>query len=217
MTANDDELDDDPGRDTVVDGDPAADPAADPIEFLARDAILGPVVAEHGRLTLDPADDVFERLIVSVLRQQVSMDAAAAIRGRLFDAIEVTPAGIRAVDDAVLREAGLSRQKIRYVNAIADAFFEHGWTREEFERMSDAEVIETLTAITGVGEWTARMQLLFALGREDVFPVGDLGVRKGMIALFDREMTRAEMVEAAERWAPYRSYASLYLWRAYEG
>lgn len=213
MTATDDEPDDDPGSDVTAD----QDPAADPIEFLARDAVLGPVVAEHGRLTLDPAEDVFERLVVSVLRQQVSMDAAAAISGRLFEAIEVTPAGVRAADDQVLRDAGLSSQKVRYVNAIADAFHEHGWTRADFERMSDAEVVETLTAITGVGEWTARMQLLFALGREDVFPVGDLGVRKGMVALFDREMTRAEMVEAAERWAPYRSYATLYIWRAYEG
>lgn len=197
---------------------PSDDPTADdPIAYLARDPVLGPVVDEHGPVTIEPAEDLFERLLVSVLRQQVSMDAAAAIQKRMFDAVKATPAAVRAVDDDVLREAGLSRQKVRYVNAIADAFVENRWTRAEFERMSDDEVVDALTDITGVGEWTAQMQLLFALGREDVFPVGDLGVRRGMEALFDREMSRAEMVREAERWAPFRSYASQYLWLVYEG
>ena len=199
--------------------DPSSDSAHpdDPHEFLREDDLLAPLVAEFGELELDRADDLFDRLVTSVLRQQVSMASAAATRERLEEAVSVTPASILDVDDAVLRQAGLSRQKTRYVNEIAAAFREHGWTRADFEAMSDEEVVDVLTDITGVGEWTARMQLLFALGREDVFPVGDLGIRKGMEALFDREMTRAEMVEAAERWRPYRSYASLYVWRAYEG
>jgi DNA-3-methyladenine glycosylase II len=78
--------------------------------------------------------------------------------------------------------------------------------------MDDAAVVDELTAITGVGEWTAEMQLMFSLGREDVFPVGDLGIRKGMRELYG-DITRAEMVERSEAWAPYRSYASRYLWR----
>jgi len=83
--------------------------------------------------------------------------------------------------------------------------------------VDDAAVIEELSSIHGVGTWTARMQLMFALGREDVFPVGDLGIRKGMHAVVDPDLDRAAMVAHAERWAPVRSYASLYLWRAVEG
>ncbi|WP_323676750.1 DNA-3-methyladenine glycosylase 2 family protein [Halorubellus sp. PRR65] len=198
--------------------DDADAPATDPHAVLRDDEILGAVVAEHGDLHVETADDLFERLVTSVLRQQVSMASAAATRDRLFDAVDVTPAGIQAADDDVLRDAGLSRQKTRYVNAIADAFDEHDHSVESFADESDDAVREALTGITGVGEWTANMQLLFALGREDVFPVGDLGIRKGMQRVFPDgdDLTRAEMVERADRWRPYRSYASLYLWRVDE-
>ncbi|WP_080506747.1 DNA-3-methyladenine glycosylase [Halolamina pelagica] len=188
---------------------------------LREDAYLGPIAAESGPVSLDPAENAFERLVVSILRQQVSVASAAATRERLFDAVAVTPAGIRGADDDLLREVGLSRQKTRYVNEIADAFHEHGWTRESFASMAEAEVRDTLTAITGVGPWTADMFLLFVLGRPDVFPVGDLGVREGLKTLVDHhgedpEMTRGEMTAFAERWAPVRSYAALYLWQVEE-
>ena len=188
----------------------------DPHDHLRDDPDIGPLVEEHGELSIEPADDLFERFVTSILRQQVSMAAAAATRERLFAAVEVTPAAILAADDETLRDAGLSRQKARYVNNVAAAFDEHDYSHDFFAGMPDDAVVEELTAITGVGDWTARMQLMFSLGREDVFPVGDLGIRKGMQALVDPEMTRAEMREHAERWAPYRSYASLYLWRAEE-
>jgi DNA-3-methyladenine glycosylase II len=190
----------------------------DPHDFLGRDEYLGPVVAEHGTLALEPAEDLFERLVVSILRQQVSMASAAATRERLFDAVDVTPAGIIDADDDVLRDVGLSRQKTRYVNEVASAFDEHGYDHAYFADLSDDAVREELTAITGVGAWTVNMQLMFALGREDVFPVGDLGIRKGIQRVFPDgdDLTRSEMTERAERWAPYRSYASLYLWRVEE-
>ncbi|WP_435118590.1 DNA-3-methyladenine glycosylase family protein [Halolamina sp. C58] len=193
----------------------------DAFERLREDEYLGPIVAEVGPVSIDPAEDAFERLIVSILRQQVSMASAAATRERLFDAVEVTPEGIRAADDEILRDAGLSRQKTRYVNEIADAFAEAGWDRDDFAAMGDDEVRETLTDITGVGPWTADMFLLFVLGRPDVFPVGDLGVREGLKTLVDHhggepEMTRGEMREFAARWAPVRSYAALYLWQVEE-
>lgn len=204
-----------------VDSDADAFAELDPTDREALDALraderLGPVIERHGPLAVEPADDPFERLVVSILRQQVSMASAEATRERLFDAVEITPEGVLAAEESTLRDAGLSRQKTRYVRNVAEAFAEHGLGAAEFAAMSDDEVRERLTAITGVGEWTANMQLLFTLARPDVFPVGDLGIRKGMEELFGREMSRAEMVEEAERWAPYRSYASLYLWRAKE-
>ena len=185
-------------------------------EFLREDDVLGPLVEEFGPLGLDPADDLYRRIVVSILRQQVSMASAAATRERLFAAVEPTPEEMLEADEAVLRDAGLSRQKASYVRNVAEAFIERGYDREYFAELDDGAVVEELTSIKGVGEWTANMQLMFSLGREDVFPVGDLGVRKGMAALYADEMSRAEMVEIAERWRPYRSYASLYLWRANE-
>lgn len=186
-------------------------------DALAADPILEPYVAEFGPLELDPAEDLFERLVVSLVRQQVSMAAAAAIEKRLFDAVEVTPAGILAAEPELLQDAGLSAAKTEYVKAVAEAFQQQGYDRAYFAEMDDEAVAEELRGIRGVGPWTAKMVLMFGLGRPDVFPVEDLGVRRGMEIACDREMSRAEMRERAREWAPHRSYASLYLWRAYEG
>ena len=183
---------------------------------LREDPALGQVVREHGAVELTPAEDLFERLVVSLTRQQVSMAAADAIEQRLFDRVEVTPEGILAADPADLHDAGLSEAKAEYVQAVARAFREREWDHDYFAGMDDEGVVAEVTEIRGVGPWTAKMFLMFGLGREDVFPVEDLGIRKGMETVFDDELTRGEMRTRAERWAPYRSYASCYLWRAVE-
>ena len=185
-------------------------------EHLATDADLGPVVERVGPVSLDPAEDPFERLVVALVRQQVSTEAAAAIRERLFERVEVTPAGLLAADTDVLRDAGLSAAKTEYVRAAAAAFRDREYDRSTFADMNDETVVAELTDIRGIGPWTAKMFLLFCLGREDVFPVEDLAIRKGMWEVVDEGLTRAEMRERAGDWAPYRSYASLYLWRAVE-
>ncbi|TVT89564.1 DNA-3-methyladenine glycosylase family protein, partial [Haloferax volcanii] len=102
-----------------------------------------------------------------------------------------------------------------YVRNVADAFRD-GLSAEWLREMDDGEVVAALTEIRGVGDWTAKMFLIFVLAREDVFPVEDLGIRRGMEHVFGFEqdaVSRGEMRERAERWAPYRSYASRYLWR----
>jgi DNA-3-methyladenine glycosylase II len=184
---------------------------------LREDPALEPLIEEYGPVSLDPAPDPFRRLVVSLLRQQVSMDAAAAIRERLFDRVEITPGGILDADPATLREAGLSEAKTEYVRHAARAFQEHGYDRAHFADVSDEAVLAELTEIRGIGPWTGKMFLLFALGRPDVFPVEDLGIRKGIWEVVDSDLSRADMHNRADRWRPYRSYASLYLWRAYEG
>ena len=179
---------------------------------LEDDPILGPYVDEHGPLALEPADEPFERLVVSIVNQQLSTHAAATIRERLFSAVEPTPRSLLAADEGTLREAGLSAQKVEYLRSAAREFEERNLTRERFVEMEDDAVIETMTEIHGVGVWTAKTFLMFGLGREDVFPVEDLGIRRGMERLFG-ELTRAEMREKATTWKPYRSIASLYVWR----
>jgi DNA-3-methyladenine glycosylase II len=201
----------------MMTAEPTDSPAEDHIAALTDDTALGPVVREHGPVTIEPADDLFERLVTSLVRQQVSMDAADAIEGRLFDRFEVTPSGILTADAAELHDAGLSEAKVEYAKATARAFQKREWDHDYFAGMADDAVADEVTEIRGVGPWTAKMFLMFGLGREDVFPVEDLGIRKGMETVFDDELTRAEMRERATEWAPYRSYASLYLWRAVEG
>jgi DNA-3-methyladenine glycosylase II len=184
------------------------------ITHLRTDPDIGPLVEEHGEVTLEPADSLFERMVRSVVSQQVSTAAATSIRERLYDSVEITPEGVLAAEEATLRDAGLSGQKVGYVRNIAEAFGEGGYSTDHFEGMTDDEVVSTLTEIRGVGRWTAKMQLMFGLGRPDVFPVEDLGIRKAMNALYADDLERSEMTERAEKWRPYRSYASLYLWRS---
>jgi DNA-3-methyladenine glycosylase II len=183
---------------------------------LRDDKQLAALIDQHGYLVLRAAPDPFRRLVKAIARQQVSMASAAATWERLTDAVDVTPAAMRAADPAVLQDVGLSEAKGEYVKATADAFEERGWSRETFAEMSDEGVIEELTEIRGIGPWTAKMFLQFGLGREDVFPVEDLGIRNAMETRYGIE-SRTAMVERAAEWAPYRSIGSLYLWRAGDG
>lgn len=186
----------------------------DPYAVVRDDDALRALYEEHGDLPVEPADDPFERLCVSIVNQQLSTQSAAAIRERLAERVPLTPDCIRDADDDVLRDCGLSAQKVRYLRNIA-AHFPDGVDADTYADASDDDVRADLTSITGVGDWTANMFLLFGLGREDVFPVGDLGIRRGMETLYGHE-TRAEMRDYAERWAPYRSYATRYVWKARE-
>ena len=188
---------------------------SDAYDLLRDDPDLGPYVEAHGALELEPAEDPFRRLVVSVINQQLSTQSAAAIRDRLFERFTIDPETMLAADEAALREVGLSGQKIDYVRSIAERFEADRLSMAAFEAMDDDAVIEELTSIHGIGVWTAKMFLIFVLAREDVFPVEDLGIRRGMEELFG-EMSRADMRAKAEDWRPYRSYASLYIWRAYD-
>ncbi|MFC7073129.1 DNA-3-methyladenine glycosylase family protein [Halovenus rubra] len=184
---------------------------------LREDGALEPHIDQHGTLPLKPADDSYQRLVVSLLRQQVSIASAEAVRERLFTQFDVTPETMLAADPDRLASVGLSAAKVEYIKSTARAFQENGYSRESFGALDDEAVREELTEIRGVGPWTAKMFLIYALGRPDVFAVEDLGIRRGIELVCDREMTRGEMVDRAKKWRPYRSYASLYLWRAYEG
>jgi DNA-3-methyladenine glycosylase II len=187
------------------------DADTDPHEYL-RGTGIEPLVARYGPVELTVADDPFERTVVSIVNQLISSEAARTIRGRLFERFEVTPDAMLAAEEAALRDAGLSAQKVEYVKNVARWFEEEDVTRSRFDGVSDEDVVAELTDIRGVGDWTAKMFLCFCLGREDVFPVEDLAVRRSMTDVFGDE-TRAEMRERAEAWRPYRTYAALYLWR----
>lgn len=179
------------------------------------------LVETHGRLSIDPADNEFRQLCRSIINQQLSTASANAIRKRAFGLLDdqVTPECVLATDTEALRDAGLSETKVDYLRSAADAFRSRDLTREGFADLSDAEVVDEMTAIRGVGDWTARMYLIFVLGREDVLPLGDLAIRKGIESVYGdgNEMGRDEMREIADAWRPYRSYGTRYIWAEYEG
>jgi DNA-3-methyladenine glycosylase II len=181
---------------------------------------MADLIDRHGLIETTPADDEFERLVTSIINQQLSTASAAAVRDRVFALFDgdITPEAMLAADEDALRDAGLSRTKVKYMKNAAEAFLERDLTRDGLVDYTNEEVIEELTRIKGVGEWTAHMYLMFVLGRDDVLPLGDLGIRNGIQQIYGdgEEMTREEMREIAEQWRPYRSHAMRYIWREYE-
>ena len=192
----------------------------DHLDHLREDPVMADLIDRHGPIDTTPADDEFERLVTSIINQQLSTASAAAVRGRVFDLFDgdITPDAMLAADEDALRDAGLSRTKVEYIKNAAEAFLERDLTRDGLADHTDDEVVEELTRIKGIGEWTAQMYLMFVLGRDDVLPLGDLGIRNGIRQIYadGEEITRDEMRELAERWRPYRSHAMRYIWREYE-
>ena len=191
----------------------------DALPVLRRDPVMERLVDEHDPY-VEPDWTEFERLCISIINQQLSTASAAAVKERVFGVLddEVPPETVLAADEAALRDAGLSRMKVEYVQNAARAFRENDFSREAMAHLDDDEVVDRLTEIKGIGDWTARMYLLFVLEREDVLPLGDLAVRNGIEQLYadDGELNREEMREIAEQWRPYRSVATRYIWAEYE-
>jgi DNA-3-methyladenine glycosylase II len=193
--------------------------ADDAERVLRDDPVMAEIVERHDPHTERDWSE-FERLAISINNQQLSTASAAAVRERFFEVLdhEVTPESVLAADEDELHDAGLSRMKIDYLRNAARAFQEEDLSREGMADRTEEEVIEQLTEIKGVGEWTARMYLLFILERPDVLPLGDLAVRKGIQQLYGdgEELSRDEMREIAEQWRPHRSAATRYIWAEYE-
>jgi DNA-3-methyladenine glycosylase II len=194
------------------------------IRHLKRvDPVMAALITRVGtcgfKLRLDGAH--FDHLTRAIVYQQLSGKAAATIYARihaLYGGRPPTPAELAATPAARLRRAGLSRQKLGYLKDLARQSAAGRLPLEALDVLPDDEVIEALTAVRGVGTWTAQMFLMFRLGRLDILPVLDLGIQKGMRHAYRlRRMPKpAQMERIAAAWRPYRSVASWYLWRAME-
>jgi DNA-3-methyladenine glycosylase II len=166
-----------------------------------------------------PTRKYFQDLCESIVCQQLSGKAAAAIWKKfklLIGENNIKPAYIVTLDDAFLRTTGISWAKARYTKYVAQAFLDGTVTSKKFSSMTEEEIITQLVKIKGVGRWTAEMFLMFSLGREDVFSIGDLGLRKGMQKLLHMKTLPGEkiMKRMSKKWSPYRTYGALLLWRS---
>jgi DNA-3-methyladenine glycosylase II len=183
-----------------------------------RDPVLRPLIRKVGPCRLRWRGDPYRYLVRGVLYQQLAGAAASAIEGRFkaeFGGRLPRPERLLEASPQRLRSVGLSRQKAAAVRSIATAFLDGTVSGRKLPRLEDEEVIAAVTRIRGVGVWTAHMLLMFSLGRPDVLPVGDYGVRKAARELYGLEsLPKPRELEAiAERWQPYRSVACWYLWR----
>ena len=183
-----------------------------------RDTVMRAIVKAVGPYKLEVRGKPYESLLRAILYQQLAGPAAAAIERRFLAIFgDKIPAPVQLLDvaDDTLRTAGVSRQKAGYMRSLAEHFEGGHLTDRQIQRASDDDVIEAVTQVKGIGRWTADMLLLFCLGRPDVLPVGDLGVRASMRAAygFDELPTPEEMEAIAGPWRPFRSAATWYLWR----
>ena len=188
------------------------------IDHLCTDPKLEAAVREVGEYDIRLDSDKYESLVQAIITQQLSSKASGAITARLkalYGGAFPAPADILATSDEDLRGVGLSRSKVSYIRGISELVESGGLDLDSLEKMPDDEVVAVLTAVKGVGRWTAEMFLIFTLGRLDVLPVDDLGLRKGIkMAYSTRTLpTGAEATRIAERWRPYRTVATWYLWK----
>ncbi len=186
------------------------------------DPRLAAIIKRVGACTLRPRGQIYQSLFRSVLYQQLAGNAAAAIERRVkacFGGITPPPAEFLAANTDALRAAGLSRQKLAYLCDLAAHFADGRLNARRLARLGDDDLIGAVTTVHGIGEWTAHMLLIFSLGRPDVLPVGDYGVRKGVQRLYRlHELPKPDKMERiAAPWRPYRSLASWYLWRSVDG
>jgi DNA-3-methyladenine glycosylase II len=185
------------------------------------DPVIAAIIQRVGPCAIQYREPSFETLVRSIVYQQLSGRVASVIFGRLHAAAgeeQLTPAGIMKLRPEKMRKLGLSGQKTLYIRELAKHTKRGSIVFEDLHAAGDAAVIEHLTRVKGIGVWTAQMFLMFALRREDVLPVADLGIRSAMKKAYglDDLPKPPEMEKIAAAWKPYSSIACWYLWRSLE-
>jgi DNA-3-methyladenine glycosylase II len=190
------------------------------IKHLSQDEIFKPLLEKIDFPAAVSRGDLYESLIRSIVGQQLSVKAAQTIHGRFIELFEDAyphPDEVLSFQIPDLRAVGLSNSKANYIQNVAEFFKTEKLQNKDWSQMEDDEIIKYLTQIKGVGKWTVQMILMFTLDRPDIFPIDDLGIQHGIKGLYKLDESGKElkkkMVEIAETWRPYRTYASKYLWR----
>ncbi len=200
------------------------DPLERSVKYLARDPHLGAFIKRHGAIShrRAHAKNVFQSLAEAIIYQQLSGKAADTICKRFITLFPgksfPTPEDVLKISPTKMRTAGISQQKAGYLKDLALKCTDGTIVPRKFPRMSDSEIIEHVTAVKGIGEWTAHMFLMFTLGRPDVLPTGDLGIQKGFQKLFKLKKLPSpdHMTRLAKPWLGHRTVACFYLWRFLE-
>jgi DNA-3-methyladenine glycosylase II len=197
-------------------------------QLAASDPTMAALIERLGKIDLatrlrrrkeERPADAYGALLRAIVGQQLSTKAARTIYGRvvdLFDGTTPSPQQLLEADEADLRAAGLSGRKVEYIRDLASHVIEGELELDRLGQLEDAEVIEEIVAVRGLGVWTAEMFLIFHLERPDVLSGGDLGIRKAIQLEYGLEQmpTPTQVLEIGERWRPHRSLASLYLWES---
>jgi DNA-3-methyladenine glycosylase II len=188
--------------------------------LAANDPVMAGLIETFGTPDINPHGDHYKQLLGSIIGQQLSVKAAASIRGRVLDFFggQPTPQQLIDADKEKLRGFGLSYAKVNYVKDLAQHIIDGRLDMKHVSSLPNDELIDQLVAVKGIGVWSAHMFMIFGLGRLDILPVGDLGVRKGAMQLYKlRQLpspARLEKLAKQNGWTPYQSIAAWYLWQS---
>lgn len=185
------------------------------IEYLKkRDEKLAEEIDRIGMIKREVEPDIFAALISSIISQQISTKAAITVKNRLIElAGEITPENIDGMELETIQECGMSLRKAGYIKGVAEAAISKMVDFENLHKLTDEEVVKELISLRGVGEWTAEMLLIHSLQRPNILSYKDLGIRRGIMKLYGlTELAKEEFEVYRERYAPYGTVASLYIW-----
>ena len=188
------------------------------IKFLKKDPKLAKIICQVGEYEISLVKNPYRSLIDAIITQQLSGAAADSISRKFQKLYQRYPKPIDVINtsDSRLRSAGLSRMKVTYIKDLSEKIQSKELRIGSLKDKSDEEAISHLTQVKGIGRWTAEMFLIFSLGRLDVLPVGDLGLKKGIQRLYSMpDLPEKEKIEEiAEKWRPYRTVATWYIWKS---
>lgn len=189
------------------------------LKHLRKDPLMKRLIEKYNLPGWNDEHDYFLDLVDSIIGQQLSGKAGDTIIGRFKNLFRNTPTAkkILSASDEKIRSAGMSYAKVDYIKNLSRAVLEKKLDFKELKNLPDEEVIKKLIAIKGIGRWTAEMFLMFSLGREDVFSLGDLGLRNAVADLYHIDRKDFQKIERiSQKWKPYRSLACRYLWKSLE-
>ena len=190
-------------------------------QHLSKDKVMKELIRKHGFLKIGKQKNIYLILCSSIISQQLSARVADVIYQRflnLFNTKTPKPKEILDMEDDRLRSIGLSFSKARYIKNVCNFFIEQKVTDARLHKMTNEEVFDLLTQIKGVGRWTTEMILMFALERADIFSIGDLGLQKAIVKLYNlkydnKKELLMKVEDLSKTWQPFRTYACLHLWK----
>ena len=189
------------------------------VKYLSRDKDLKTLIDHFGVITLKRRRNYFKSLLRSIIHQQLSGKAARTIENRFLELYNgnryPTPEEVLKTPAEAIQNVGISRMKTEYIRGLAKIIDDGDIHLEKLPELSNDEVGNVLKEVKGIGQWTVDMFLIFSLNRPDVFPLNDLGIQKGLMLLLGRQkiLSQESMLSHSKKWKPYRTLASLYLWK----
>ncbi|HLS54352.1 MAG TPA: DNA-3-methyladenine glycosylase, partial [Tissierellaceae bacterium] len=179
-----------------------------------QDPILGKAIDEIGMVYREINSNIFEALVSSIISQQISTKAAITVKARLVKLLgQISPEKINSVSIDDIQKCGMSMRKADYIKGIADAALSGTIDFDSLHKLSDIDVTKKLTSLRGVGQWTAEMLLIHSLERPDIVSYKDLGIRRGIMKLYElEELPKKQFQVYKKRYSPYGTVASIYLW-----